>query len=152
MSLICAAVLPLQIPPGRGVGGAGPEFDLPVPFTSDEVAPRMRDRFQWPRGPRFQTAKAWLKTAGFTAKQAPALILYWWSQGVAGLHNLFDRLMYDPLHCIDIGLIDYFMDAIVCIIPNSWPTKEQGAKALARFESRLGSIPAFNTGFRLFRA
>jgi len=111
----------------------------------------MIDCFSWPRVPGFATAKAWLETAGFTAKQAPPLIVAWWSRGTGAIRDVFKRMLYDSMHCVDIGLMDYFMEAVIATIVNSWDTKEKGDKALSRFESRIGSIPPHDTGYRLFR-
>jgi hypothetical protein len=42
------------------------------------------------------------------------------------------------------------MDIIVLIIKNSHRNREDGNRAVGRFEARIASIPAFNEGFRLF--
>ena len=42
------------------------------------------------------------------------------------------------------------MDIIVLIIKNSHKRKEDGNRAVGRFEARLACIPAFNEGFRMF--
>ena len=61
------------------------------------------------------------------------------------------NVSYDSLHCYFIGLLDYFMDALILIILNSHASTQQGYDAIGLFESRLSALPSFNTGYRLFR-
>ena len=96
-------------------------------------------------------AKLWLARNHFSALVPPASLVGWFRRRVPGLSNLFGRMIYDVLHCFFIGLLTYFMDAITLIIVNAHIGPEKGYVAVGEFESRIGSLPAHNTGFRCFR-
>ena len=128
-----------------------PEFKLPKSFRTHDVCRFFREVHS-KHAHVASHAKTWLEERGFHPRIAPSIMYYLWAHEVPGANDLIGNLSYDCLHCFFIGLLAYFLDAVILAIHNSCLTTEQGNEAVKRFEAFLASFPAHDTGYRLFRA
>lgn len=98
-----------------------------------------------------KAAQTWLEERGFHTRAPPALMFAMWAHSVPGAMDIMDDVSYDPLHCFFVGLLPYFLDAVVLAILNSHVSTQKGYDAICIFEARLSALPSFCTGYRLFR-